>query len=82
MYGGCSKTTLGILKRLQNFLRCITFLSPRESAEQLYEKYRVLTVEELYIYDLLKLALKSLATNTHRQLSTIFLSSFRLLIQY
>ena len=55
IYGSCSKSILMPLKRLQKkFLRCISYTPARESAEHLFEKYNILPVHKLYIYDLIK----------------------------
>ena len=73
IYGSCSKSILMPLKRLQKkFLRCISYTPARESAEHLFEKYNILPVHKLYIYDLIKFSLKSY-NNLH---SSEILNSF------
>ena len=60
VYGCTSKSELNVLKRLQNkFLRSICFLRKFDRVDHLFELHRILPIHKLYIYDLLKFALRS-----------------------
>ena len=60
VYGCTSKSKLNVLKRLQNkFVRSICFLRKIDRVDNLFELHRILPIHKLYIYDLLKFALRS-----------------------
>ena len=60
VYGCTLKSELNVLKRLQNkFIRSICFLRKSDSVDHLFELHRILPIHKLYIYDLLKFALRS-----------------------
>ena len=60
VYGCTSKSKLNVLKRLQSkFTRSICFLRKFERVDHLFELHRILPIHKLYIYDWLKIALRS-----------------------
>ena len=65
IYGCTSQNKLNAIWRLQKkMLRIVNFLPSHESTFELFHKYRILTVHELFLYELLKFVAKSL-NNQH-----------------
>ena len=61
MYGCVSYRTLKpILKMQKKILRLILFLKYRQSVSEYFDLLNIMTVQELYVYELLKFVLRSL----------------------
>ena len=74
VYGCVSYRTLEqILKMQKKILRLILFLKYRQSVSEYFDNLNILTVHELYVYELLKFVLRSLnKLHTDDYLSSLY----------